>query len=366
MLRAIFQNLFDVSASTDYEGSTDNIESGIRLRGLNLWMLLASALLASIGLNTNSTAVIIGAMLISPLMNPIVGVGYSVARLNRPLLGKSVRNLVIAVAGGLGISFLYFLLSPINEPTAELLARTRPTLLDVLIAFAGGFAGMLALTRKGLTNALPGVAIATALMPPLCTAGYGLANLDLGFALGGFYLFSINAFFIAFAAFLVIRFLGFNAIEDLSPSLRRKAIQWTLGFSFVFIAPSIYFLVDTSLAFKRNQQLKQIINTKIEAQGYDLFRYEQKEVKGVSQLRLYLLQKPLAEVDRKALEQQLLTELGDSIQVRAFVLEAEPQLRDLVLEERLNQLALQVQEQQDSMRVLQTRLDSLKRQNFRP
>lgn len=155
--------------------------------------------IASIGLNVNSTAVIIGAMLISPLMGPIVGLGYGTAVSDFSLIKLSFRNMLIFIVISLITSTLYFILSPLNEAQSELLARTQPTLWDVLIAFFGGVAGMLATARKEGSNVIPGVAIATALMPPLCTVGFGLAHQNWDFVIGAFYLFSINCVFIAFA-----------------------------------------------------------------------------------------------------------------------------------------------------------------------
>ncbi|PKO47826.1 MAG: hypothetical protein CVU29_00070 [Betaproteobacteria bacterium HGW-Betaproteobacteria-22] len=181
-----------------------SIRSGVVLRGTNLWVLMFAILIASIGLNVNSTAVIIGAMLISPLMGPIMGIGYGVGIYDQELIRKSFRNLGIATIISLLVSTVYFLLTPLSDAQSELLARTSPTIWDVLIAFFGGLAGIIGATRSEKANIIPGVAIATALMPPLCTAGYGLANANWEFFFGAFYLYSINCVFIAFASILII------------------------------------------------------------------------------------------------------------------------------------------------------------------
>lgn len=185
------------------------IREGVELRGATPWILMFAILVASIGLNVNSTAVIIGAMLISPLMGPIMGIGHGVAIYDFELVRRSFFNLFISAAISLAVSALYFMLTPLAEAQSELLARTSPTLWDVLIALFGGFAGIIGFTREERSNVVPGVAIATALMPPLCTAGYGLATGQWGYFGGAFYLFSINCVFIALATIIGIRLVRF-------------------------------------------------------------------------------------------------------------------------------------------------------------
>ena len=173
----------------------ETIEKGVVFRGTNLWILILAILIASVGLNMNSAAVVIGAMLISPLMGPIAGIGYSIATYNFPLFRKAIKNIGFAAFASILTSFLYFLLTPITTEHAELLSRTSPTIYDVFIAFFGGTAGILAISSKNKGNVIPGVAIATALMPPLCTAGYGLAIGNMNYFLGAIYLFTINSVF---------------------------------------------------------------------------------------------------------------------------------------------------------------------------
>jgi uncharacterized hydrophobic protein (TIGR00271 family) len=202
------------------------IRDGMRIGGTNLWVLMFAILIASIGLNVNSTAVIIGAMLISPLMGPIIGAGYGTGIHDTRLVRHSLRNLAVFAGISLLTSTLYFLVSPLSSAQSELLARTTPTIWDVAIAFFGGAAGMVGLTRKEKTTVIPGVAIATALMPPLCTAGYGLARGDAHFVLGALYLFAINSVFIAFATLAVTRALRLpmHAFPDEGARLRGRAV----------------------------------------------------------------------------------------------------------------------------------------------
>ena len=195
-----------------------------------------------IGLDTNSTAVIIGAMLISPLMSPILGVGLSLAIHDKHLLFRSFRNLFLAVVISLGASILYFFLSPLGDPTPELQARTFPTLLDVLVALFGGIAGIVSISRHEQTNAIPGVAIATALMPPFCTAGFSIATGKWNYFFGAFYLFFINAVFISFATYLIVRYLKFPEKEFADKKLPGSITNGLVVLSFVAFTPSIYFL----------------------------------------------------------------------------------------------------------------------------
>ena len=200
---------------TDYEATVDYISKSVVFRGMNVWILVFAIIVASVGLNVNSTAVIIGAMLISPLMGPISGIGLAIGILDDDLLRKSLKNLGIMVLISLVASTFYFLISPLGDAQSELLARTRPTIFDVFIAFFGGLAGIVAISRKSQSiTVISGVAIATALMPPLCTAGFGLATLQLKYFFGAFYLFFLNSFFIALATFLTVKYLRYPLVSE--------------------------------------------------------------------------------------------------------------------------------------------------------
>ena len=227
------------------EEVNSNIQKGIMIRGTNLWVLIFAIFIASLGLNTNSTAVIIGAMLISPLMGPIIGMGYSMGVYDFKLLKESFRNFVIMIVVSLATSALFFTLPLITTTQSELLARTQPTTYDILIALFGGLAGMVAQTRKDRTGTvIPGVAIATALMPPLCTVGYGLATFQFRFMLGALYLFTINSLFIALASFIVTRIMKFKMIGEIEEH-RLKKLQNLMILVIVLVTlPSVLIAVS--------------------------------------------------------------------------------------------------------------------------
>jgi len=218
----------------------DKIKKGVEFKGLNLWTLIFAIFIASIGLNVNSTAVIIGAMLISPLMGPIIGIGMGAGVFDFELIKKAGKNLFIASVIGLLTSTLYFAISPLSNAQSELLARTSPTIWDVLIAFFGGLAGIVANSRKKFNNVIPGVAIATALMPPLCTAGFGLATGQWSFFFGAFYLYLINSVFISISTFLIVRFLKFEPVSYVNTKTAAKVKKWVITIALLTIIPSLY------------------------------------------------------------------------------------------------------------------------------
>lgn len=241
MINKILHRLKLDSELERYEKIHKMIEQGIIFKGTNLWILVFAIIIASVGLNMNSTAVIIGAMLISPLMGPINGIGYSIATYNFPLFRKSVKNIAFAVIASLTASTLYFALSPVSAAHSELLARTSPTIYDVLIALFGGLAGIIAISSKLKGNVIPGVAIATALMPPLCTAGYGLGTGQFNFFFGAFYLFTINTVFIAISSVLISQVLDFPIRTLVDESQKKKVNRWISAVITVTLIPSIYF-----------------------------------------------------------------------------------------------------------------------------
>lgn len=250
-----------IKEDTDYEATVDFISKSVVFRGFNVWILFFAIIVASVGLNVNSTAVIIGAMLISPLMGPINGIGLAIGTFDEKLLQKSVKNLIIMVLISLAASTLYFLISPINDARSELLARTQPTIFDVFIGFFGGLAGILATSRKSQSiTVISGVAIATALMPPLCTAGYGLATGQIWYFLGAFYLFFINSFFIALATFVTVRLLGFPQVRYVDEQ-RHKAVKRIITiFTVIVLVPSIYLAVDVIREAAFNTQSQKFVN----------------------------------------------------------------------------------------------------------
>lgn len=217
-----------------------NISRGVEFRGVNLWVLIFATLVASLGLNVDSAAVIIGAMLISPIMGPIMGVGLSLGINDFELLKKSLRNFMLMFIVAIITSTVYFFISPLSSNSSELLARTVPTTYDVLIALFGGLAGMVAQTRQDRTSTvIPGVAIATALIPPLCTAGFGLATGQMRFFFGAFYLFFINSVFIALATYLVVRFLRYEKKVFIDKARERAVKRLMMVITLVTFIPSV-------------------------------------------------------------------------------------------------------------------------------
>ncbi len=241
----------------DVLGTLESTKKDMVFRGHTAWILMFSILIASVGLNANSTPVIIGAMLISPLMGPIVAIGLSIGTHDYDLFKKALKNYLIAVVISVLTSTIYFLATPLKETTSELLARTKPTILDVMIGLFGGFAGIIAGSRRERGNVIPGVAIATALMPPLCTAGYGIATLQFNYFFGAMYLFFINSVFISLATIITVRYLKFpqKTFVDIQ---REKRIKRIMGFFIIIvIIPSlvIFFRVIKESRFSTNAEL---------------------------------------------------------------------------------------------------------------
>jgi len=228
-IKVFLIELLDFREDTDREATISAIKADIPFKGATAWILICSIFVASVGLNADSSAVVIGAMLISPLMGPILGVGLSIAINDIDTLKKSLINLLTMLVLSLLTAFLFFYLFPLNQDTSELLGRVRPDIRDVLIAFFGGLALIIARTKKGtIATVIFGVAIATALMPPLCTAGYGLSQGNWDYFIGAMYLFAINTIFIALATFIVLKVLRFPVL-NYANSRRRKNVARIAG-----------------------------------------------------------------------------------------------------------------------------------------
>ena len=265
------------------------IERDTEFRGFNVWILVFSIVIASIGLNVNSTAVIIGAMLISPLMGPIMGFGLGVGVNNLGLVRRSLGSLGVATGIAILSSALYFLISPINEAGSELLSRTTPTFLDVMVAFFGGLTGILAGSRKEKSNVIPGVAIATALMPPLCTAGYGLAHLDGTYFFGALYLFLINTILIATSTTLVVRYLRFPIAQPLDAAKEQKYKRYfTLGL-LALVLPSAFILYNTVSRSVKESKIQTFISKTVAFPGTEVVKQEISHVDGVPVVQVVLL-----------------------------------------------------------------------------
>jgi len=283
----------------------ESLKRGIEFKGTNLWVLIFAIFIASIGLNVNSTAVIIGAMLISPIMGPIMGIGLGIGINDLELIRKAGKNLAIAAFIAIITSALYFLISPLHEAQSELLARTTPSIWDVFIAIFGGLAGIVAGTRKEKSNVIPGVAIATALMPPLCTAGFGLAHMNIYFFLGALYLFFINSIFICISTYLIVRYLHFHKKEFEDPERKKKVTRYIVAIVILTALPSVYlaykivqksiFETNASQFVRREFQFK---NTYIVNK---VFRFED----GIREIDLLLLGDDIPENQVDSLNEKL-------------------------------------------------------------
>lgn len=239
-LYLLLRRLFDLKDDFDEKGARESILANLDFKSGNAWSLIFAILIACVGLHVNSTAVIIGAMLISPLMGSITGAGFSLAVHDFDTMKRSIMNLSYAVGISVFTSAVFFVFAPSSGAQSELIARTQPNFYDVLIALFGGAAGIIASTRKNKSNAIPGVAIATALMPPLCTVGYGFATFNLAFSLGAFYLFLINSIFIFVSTYLFARLLNFKTVVDKNPEKDKFIHRWMSIASIVIILPSLF------------------------------------------------------------------------------------------------------------------------------
>lgn len=265
-IKAWFRDFMDLREGSNREGAVQSIVSGKLMRGSNAWMLVCSIMIASLGLNLNSGAVIIGAMLISPLMNPILGVGLGVGTNDRNMLWAALKNFGVSIAIALVTSFVYFMFTPLDLFTSEMRSRTEPTVLDGLVAVFGGLAGIISVTRLEKTSAIPGVAIATALMPPLCVAGYGLTvAVDTGgdFTIfwRSFYLFFLNSFFIAATAYVIIRLLRFPYRTYMNKAEARRS-QLIIGFISVLMISPGYFILSDLLERQRERKAVDLFTEK--------------------------------------------------------------------------------------------------------
>lgn len=294
-LGTTLRGTLNISDNAQPEQTIEGIQRDVTFKGFNIWILILAIFICSIGLNVNSTAVVIGAMLISPLMGPIIGVGLSVGIYDWNWLQKSLKNLGIAVGFAVATSTIYFLITPLSDAQSELLARTRPHLLDVFIAFFGGMAGILAGSRKEKTNVVPGVAIATALMPPLCTAGYGLATQQWNFFFGAFYLFLINSVFISLATLLVVRYLRFPIKQFMDEKRKSTAKRYIALFTVLIMLPAawVFYQVVTESLF--NRKIDTFMNEVVQFEGTEVVKKTVDLTDSTSILRVVLFGEPVPE-----------------------------------------------------------------------
>lgn len=268
--------LLDFRHDTDHQATIEAIKSDIPFRGATAWILIFAVFVASIGLNANSTAVVIGAMLISPLMGPILGIGMAFAVNDIDTFKASAISLATMIVLSLLASFLFFYSFPLSEDTSELLGRVKPDIRDVLIAFFGGLALMVARTKKGtIASVIFGVAIATALMPPLCTAGYGLAKGNFGYFIGAMYLFTINTIFIALATFLVLKLLSFPMHKYANVAKRKRYATIAAILGIVVMIPAIYTFINVFNESRVNNELERFVKNEIKSnKDLTLIEYE--------------------------------------------------------------------------------------------
>lgn len=271
----------------------ENIIISTEFRGTSLWVLICSVLIASLGLNMNSTAVIIGAMLISPLMGPIMGIGLGFGIDDGDLIRRCVKNLAVATVFALVTSSVYFYISPINDARSELLARTQPSLYDVLIAFFGGLAGIITTCSRNKGNILAGVAIATALMPPLCTAGYGLATMQWRFFFGAFYLFVINCVYIGFATYLGVLLFKLRKVGELN---HKNFKTWTTVVLIIIMIPSIFTTIGLVRSDIRDARISEFVHEQfgnLPATELAAYRYEKSD--SIESIEVSLIGRPLSD-----------------------------------------------------------------------
>ena len=277
-----FTKMFNLhEGEDDREKTFETIKNNVNFSGSNLWILACAIIVASVGLNVNSTAVVIGAMLISPLMGPIVGAGFALGVYDFNLLKKSLRNLAISTIIGLVFSTLYFYISPFKDVQSEILARTSPNIYDILIAFFGGIVGVIAVTRVEKGNPIPGVAIATALMPPLCTAGFGLATANWSYFLGAIYLYCINCVFIGIATFLIIKYLKYPPKKQVNES-QQKQVRYTItALILVMLVPSAYLAYSLYVEQQLKKNIELFLKEEFTENGYTIV-YKKTDLKSQS------------------------------------------------------------------------------------
>ena len=285
-VKNFLREYLDLRKDKDNELETiDSIRKGVEFKGANLWILIFAIFMASLGLNVNSTAVIIGAMLISPLMGPIMGVGLSVGLNDFELMKRSLKSFLITTAFSVTTATVFFLFTPIAEAQSELLARTSPTIYDVFIALFGGLAGVVALSTKEKGNVIPGVAIATALMPPLCTAGYGLASGNLIYFLGAFYLYFINSVFISLATFIGVRVMHFQRKEFVDKKREKTVRKYIILIVVLTMCPAVYLTFGIIKSTFYETAANHFINTELNFENTQVLdkkiSYEHREIRVV-------------------------------------------------------------------------------------
>jgi uncharacterized hydrophobic protein (TIGR00271 family) len=322
-IKSFFHDLVDIREGMDREGTLANIHGNKKMKGANAWLLMCSIVVASLGLDLNSPAVIIGAMLISPLMSPILGIGLGIGINDRETLVTSLQHWFISIAIALLTSFLYFVLTPFGNITDEISARTQPNLLDGLVAIFGGLAGVISITRMDKSNAIPGVAIATALMPPLCVAGFGLAKGEWGFFLNAFYLFFLNSSFIAITTYIIIRTLRFPYKKYMNNKERNRGRLSIIFFSLIILLPASRILYTTLKKITIEQKVDNYLQKKIKHKSSILSEWTFAEDSDIVshdslQILLKVIGEPLSREYLETCDQELEAILGKTVSIITY------------------------------------------------
>lgn len=364
-----FRQLFNIRKGLDWVGTVTSIRNRVSLEGENVWMLICAIMVASVGLNLNSGAVIIGAMLISPLMSPILGIGLGIGINDRDLLMKALRSFTVATIFSILTSYIYFkFLTPFKEPGSEIISRTSPTILDAIVAIFGGVAGIVAVSRKEKGAAIPGVAIATALLPPLAVSGYGLATGNWGYFTHSFYLFFLNSMLIALATYLVVRYLGFPLKEHQTKEGKRKASIAISAFVIALLVPGVLILMQLLKEREQKREIEQFIESKFDRGNNQMFGNLISEETPTKDTVFYSVSYRGNEVDSVTIAEyeQQLSQINNKICIIDPTLLNLSRAQLTKLESKNTQMNKELQEQhkketfyQNQLSVLQAQLDSL-------
>lgn len=361
--RRFVRETMDLQWEAHLEGTSEIIRKDMIFRGHVVWVLVCSIFIASIGLNVNSTAVIIGAMLISPLMGPILATGLAVGTNDMDLLRRALKNFLIMVVAALITSTVYFLVTPISDSQSELLARTRPTLLDAGVAIFGGIAGIIGVSRRNRGNVVPGVAIATALMPPLCTAGYGLATAQWNFLFGALYLFLLNSIFISLSTVSIVRLLRFPMAKALD-ARREKQVKVYMAIAIVLLlAPSGWVLYGVTQEAIFRREVDRFVRANFPLEGTELLEQRITYTDAVQRLDLYLVGDALGEGAREVLQKQLVERDLGQVQLvihQAGAANIDMQaMRSGILEDLFERNEQKLAEKEERIRQLEKQLDPI-------
>ena len=366
-IKSEIRTIANISDHIDTDSATKSIRSNVSFRGPNVWILAFSIIIASVGLNVNSTAVIIGAMLISPLMGPIIGIGLGLGANDTKLIKVGLKNLIVMVSISLIASTLYFLLTPLKlaNPT-ELLARTNPTIYDVIIALFGGAAGLLEISRKDKGTVLSGVAIATALMPPLCTAGYGLASGTFKYFLGALMLFIINGVFIIIATYVMSKLLGFQEYEFQDQKIAKRTRTLVTIVVLLVAVPSILSAVKMiqSNTFQQNAS-SFVADNRMLSSGY-IYDYEVDTHKG-GRISLYIAGSMLDDADKEKLKASAKEHGIDPDRISFFehqIVPGEDQSADRLVKDIYERTDSEISKREAEIRVLENELTKYRQQEI--